>query len=445
MRMLMKNWRNPVIALALCVSTLALPFSATAAEAPTKKLDKVAVIVNNGVILESEIANMMHTVKFSASKARQQLPDDKTLRAQITERLITDSIMLQIAQNQGMTIPDEQLNLAIADIARQNRISVAQLRKYIESDGISFNTYREQFRKDMLLGEVRNNEVRRRVNILPQEVEMLAKQMADHQANQKEFNLSHILIALPENPSQKQAEKVEKLANSLVEQLNKGANFGKLAVAYSADGQALNGGAMGWGKQEELPGPFAKAIEGAEKGTIAGPIRSSVGFHILKVNDIRVPQQQKIMATEVHARHILIKPSIILSDEQAKAKAQALLNDIQSGKITFEQAARQNSEDPGSSQQGGDLGWASADIYDPAFRNTLLQLQKGQISSLIKSSFGWHIIQLLGSRQIDATDSAFKEQAYRMLFNRKFAEEAQVWIQEERAMAYVKIMDNSAS
>jgi peptidyl-prolyl cis-trans isomerase SurA len=442
--MLMKNWSKLVFAMTLCVSALALPFSANA-QAPTKKLDKVAVIVNNGVILESEIANMMHQVKFSASKARQQLPDDKTLRSQITERLIMDSILLQIAQNQGVQIPDEQLNMAIADIARQNRISVAQLRKYIESDGINFNNYREQFRKDMLLGEVRNNEVRRRVNILPQEVDMLAKQMADHQANQKEFNLSHILIALPENPSQKQIEKVESLANSLVDQLKKGANFGKLAVAYSADGQALNGGAMGWGKQEELPGPFAKAIDNAEKGAIVGPIRSGVGFHILKVNDIRVPQQQKIMATEVHARHILIKPSVVLSDQAAQAKAQALLQDIQSNKITFEQAARKNSEDPGSSQQGGDLGWASPDIYDPAFRNTLLQLKKGQISSPVKSNFGWHIIQLLDSRQIDATDAAFKEQAYRMLFNRKFTEESQVWLQEERAMAYVKIIDNSGS
>lgn len=444
MRMLMKNWRKLAISLTLCVNAIALPIHSSA-QTPTKSLDKVAVIVNNGVILESEITNMMHSVKFNASKARQQLPDDQTLRAQITERLINDSIMLQIAQEQGMRVPDEQLDMAIADIARQNRISVAQLRKYIQSDGINFNTYREQFRKDMLLSEVRNNEVRRRITILPQEVDMLAKQMADHQANQREYNLSHILIALPENPSQAQINKAEKLANSLVEQLNNGANFGKLAMAYSADGQALNGGVMGWGKQEELPGPFANAIEGATKGTVAGPIRSGVGFHILKVNDVRTPQQQKIMATEVHARHILIKPSVILSDEQAHAKAQALLQDIQSGKISFEQAARQNSEDPGSSQQGGDLGWAVPDIYDPAFRNTLLQLQKGQISSPVRSNFGWHIIQLLGNRQIDATDDAFKEQAYRMLFNRKFSEEAQVWIQEERAMAYVKIMDNGAS
>lgn len=435
----MKNWGKLALAFTLMINVLT---AGAHAATPTKNLDKVAVIVNNGVVLESEISNTLRSVKQSARQARQQLPDDATLRSQITEKLIMDHILLQIAEEQGMHVPDQQLDAAIGDIARQNGISVSQLRQYIQASGVKFNDYREQFRKDMLLSEVRNNEVRRRVNILPKEVDLLAKQMQSYQENQREYNLSHIMLAVPENASAEEAKKIESHANAIVARAKKGENFGKLAASYSADQSALQGGAMGWSKTEELPAPFARALEKSSKGFITEPIRSRVGFHILKVNDLRVPKQQKVTATEVHARHILIKPSVILTDNEAKAKTQSLLNDIRDGRVSFEQAARLNSEDPGSSTQGGDLGWANPEIFDPAFRNALVQLKKDQISSPVKSAFGWHIIQLLDSRQIDATEDAYKEQAHRMIFNRKFSEEAQVWLQEIRATAYVKFTNN---
>lgn len=438
----MKNWGKLALTLTLIVNVLS---TNTYAVTPSKNLDKVAVVVNNGVILESEISNTLRSVKQSARQARQQLPDDATLRSQITDKLIMDNILLQIADEQGMHVPDQQLDAAIGDVARQNGISVSQLRQYIQASGTKFNDYREQFRKDMLLSEVRNNEVRRRVNILPKEVDLLAKQMKNYQENQREYNLSHIMLAVPENASQDEVKKIESHANAIVARAKKGENFGKLAAAYSADQSALQGGAMGWSKTEELPAPFARALEKSGKGFITDPIRSRVGFHILKINDFRIPKQQKIMATEVHARHILIKPSVILTDAEAKAKTQSLLNDIRENRISFEQAARLNSEDPGSSTQGGDMGWANPEIFDPAFRNALMQLKKGQISSPVKSAFGWHIIQLLDSRDVDATEDAYKEQAHRMIFNRKFSEEAQVWLQEVRAMAYVKFMNGNAS
>ena len=438
----MKNWGKLALTLALLFNVFA---AGTHAATPTKNLDKVAVIVNNGVILESEISNTLRSVKQSARRAGQQLPDNATLRSQITEKLIMDNILQQIAEEQGMSIPDEQVDAAIADIAHQNGISVSQLRQYIQMDGVKFSDYRDQFRKDMLISEVRNSEVRRRVNILPKEVDLLAKQMKNYQENQREYNLSHIMLALPKNASVEQAKKIEEQANILVKRLKNGDNFAKAAATYSADPSALQGGAMGWSKTEELPGPFARALDKSQKGFITDPIRSRVGFHILKVNDLRIPKQQKIMATEVHARHILIKPSVILPDAEAKTKAQSLLNEIRSSSISFEQAARLNSNDPGSSTQGGDLGWANPDIFDPGFRKALLSLKKGQISAPVKSAFGWHIIQLLDSRQIDATEETYKEQANRMILNRKFSEEVQVWLQEIRATAYVKLMNSSAS
>ncbi len=302
--------------------------------------------------------------------------------------------------------------------------------------------HRAQIRKEMLISEVRNNEVRRRVTILPQEVDALAKQVGAQNGSDTEMNISHILIPLPENPSQQQVDKAEELAKRLVGEINSGADFGKLAITYSADSQALKGGNMGWGKLQEIPTLFAERLVSAKKGDVVGPIRSGVGFHILKVNDIR-GASQSVSVTEVHARHILLKPSVVLTDDQARAKLQSVAEAIKSGRAKFADEAKQLSQDPGSAMQGGDLGWASPDIYDPAFRDALLKLSKGEISAPVHSSFGWHLIQLLDTRQVDKTDAAQKDRAYRMLFNRKFAEEAQTWMQEQRAQAYVKILDGS--
>ncbi|WP_210484298.1 peptidylprolyl isomerase SurA [Pantoea ananatis] len=430
----MKNWRMLILGVAL---------SANTAFAAPQVVDKVAAVVNNGVVLESDVDSMMSTVKSQAKQAGQQLPDDKTLRHQILEREIMDAIILQLGDKAGLQITDQQLDQAIQNIAAQNRMSVDQLRSHLAYDGMNYNTYRAQIRKEMLISEVRNNEVRRRVTILPQEVDTLAQQVGAQNTQGTEMNISHILLPLPENPTQQQVDDQEKLAKQLITELKGGADFGKLAVTYSADSQALKGGNMGWAKIEELPTLFAQALTTAKKGDIVGPIRSGVGFHILKVNDLR-GESKNVSVTEVHARHILLKPSPIMTDDQARAKLEQIAADIRSGKTTFAAAAKQFSDDPGSANQGGDLGWTSPEVFDPAFRDALLRLKKGETSQPVHSSFGWHLIQLLDTRQVDKTDAAQKERAYRMLFNRKFAEEAQTWMQEQRAGAYVKILDNNA-
>lgn len=429
----MKNWRMLILGVAITANT---------AFAAPQELDKVAAVVNNGVVLESDVDNMMRTVKSQAQQAHQQLPDDKTLRHQILERQVMDAIILQMGEKAGLQVTDQQLDQAIQNIAAQNKMSMDQLRSRLAYDGMNYNAYRAQIRQEMLISEVRNNEVRRRVTILPQEVDTLATQIGSQNTQGTELNVSQILLPLSENPTQQQVDDQEALARQLVGQLKSGADFGKMAVTYSADPQALKGGNMGWAKIEELPTLFSQALSTAKKGDIVGPIRSGVGFHILKVNDLR-GESKNISVTEVHARHILLKPSPILTDAQAQAKIEQIAADIKSGKTTFAAAAKQFSDDPGSANQGGDLGWATPEIYDPAFRDALLKLQKGQVSEPVHSSFGWHLIQLLDTRQVDKTDAAQKERAYRLLFNRKFAEEAQTWMQEQRASAYVKILDNN--
>lgn len=429
----MKNWRTLLLSVALVANT---------AFAAPQVVDKVAAVVNNGVVLESDVDGLMQSVKMNARDAGQQLPDDATLRHQIVERLIMDQIILQMGQKMGVKITDDELDQAIANIAKQNNMTMDQMRSRLAYDGVNYSTYRSQIRKEMTISEVRNNEVRRRVSILPQEVDSLAQQVGNQNDSSTELNLSHILIALPENPSSAQVDDAEKQARNVVDQARNGADFGKLAISCSADQQALKGGQMGWGRIQELPSIFAQALSTAKKGDIIGPIRSGVGFHILKVNDLR-GQSQNISVTEVHARHILLKTSPILNDTQARQKLEQIAADIKSGKTTFAAAAKSFSDDPGSANQGGDLGWAATDIYDPAFRDALQKLNKGQMSAPVHSSFGWHLIELLDTRKVDRTDAAQKDRAYRMLFNRKFSEEAQTWMQEQRASAYVKIIGSN--
>ncbi|HAD0943094.1 TPA_asm: peptidylprolyl isomerase SurA [Salmonella enterica subsp. enterica serovar Typhimurium] len=428
----MKNWKTLLLGIAMIANT---------SFAAPQVVDKVAAVVNNGVVLESDVDGLMQSVKLNAGQAGQQLPDDATLRHQILERLIMDQIILQMGQKMGVKITDEQLDQAIANIAKQNNMTMDQMRSRLAYDGLNYSTYRNQIRKEMIISEVRNNEVRRRITVLPQEVDALAKQIGTQNDASTELNLSHILIALPENPTSEQVNDAQRQAESIVEEARNGADFGKLAITYSADQQALKGGQMGWGRIQELPGIFAQALSTAKKGDIVGPIRSGVGFHILKVNDLR-GQSQSISVTEVHARHILLKPSPIMNDQQARLKLEEIAADIRSGKTTFAAAAKEYSQDPGSANQGGDLGWATPDIFDPAFRDALTKLHKGQISAPVHSSFGWHLIELLDTRKVDKTDAAQKDRAYRMLMNRKFSEEAATWMQEQRASAYVKILSN---
>ncbi|OBU13079.1 peptidylprolyl isomerase SurA [Morganella psychrotolerans] len=430
----MKNWRTLILGLMFTAST-------TAFAAP-QQMDKVAAVVNNGVVLESDVNNMLQTVVVNARNAGQQVPDQATLRQQILERLIMDNIVMQMAGQMQITIPEQAIDGAIDDIARQNNMSSAQMKERLKRDGMSYDKYRSEIRKEMMMAEVRNNEVRRRVVILPQEVDALANLISAQNSADSELNISHILIPLPENPTDAQMNAAKEKVSVIMGELQKGADFGKLAITYSADPQALKGGNMGWSRLQELPGLFVERLQSAKKGEIVGPVRSGVGFHILRVNDMR-GNSQPISVTEVKARHILIKPSPIMTDEQARSKLQQITNDVKSGKTSFEDAAKQFSEDPGSALRGGELGWSMPDVYDPAFRDALMKLKKGDLSQPVRSSFGWHLIQLEDTRNVDKTEAAQKDRAYRMLFNRKFSEELQSWMQEQRAGAYVEILDGS--
>lgn len=384
-------------------------FCAANIQAAPKVVDGVVAIVNNNVILQSDIDEMLQNVK--ASTDPQNLPDDKALRHQIIERLINENLILQQAAKLNIKISEDDITEAIKSIAQKNNMTINDLRGYLASVGMSYNSYRHKISKELLIEQARMNIIKQRIMISDREVNNLANEIAKQPNKNREVNISHILIALPESPSKKQIEDANTKAQNIVDRLKKGESFAKLAATYSNDERALEGGKMGWHKLNELPSIFEERLVRAQKNDIIGPIRSGVGFHILKVEGNHSEAPKIITIKEVNSRHILIKTNVLVTDEIAKNKIQEIRQSIVNGSTSFASAAKLYSEDLGSADNGGDLGWNNPDNFDSNFRAALLRLNKGEISQPVKSSYGWHLIQLMDSRNVDKTEDAKKDQA----------------------------------
>ncbi|MFV0448643.1 MAG: peptidylprolyl isomerase SurA [Vibrio sp.] len=419
-------WKHTLLGLvaALCISNV---------NAAPVEIDRVAIIVNGGVILQSDIDSALKTVRVNASGNQQALPEESVLREQVREKLIIDTLQQQEAERIGVRIDDARLDEAINNIAKQNNQTLEQLQASVTTQGLTYSEFREQIRKEMSASEARNAMVRRRINILPAEVDTLAELLAQETNATVQYKISHIQLRFNDNQDK---ALLEKQANDLVEQLNSGADFSKMAYTYSKGPKALEGGNWGWMRKEEMPTIFADQIKMQNKGSIIGPFRSGVGFHILKIDDVK--GLETVAVTEVNARHILIKPTIILSDDGAKMQLENIIAQIKSGRAKFGELAQQYSQDPGSAAQNGELGYQTPDLYVPEFKHQVETLPVGQISEPFKTVHGWHIVEVLDRREVDRTDSALRNKAYGILFNRKFNEEASAWIQELRASAFVE-------
>ena len=424
----MKLWKQTLLGL---IAASQLSF----VQAEPVELDKVAVIVNSGVVLQSDIETSLKTIRANAKKNNQSLPDEATLRDQVTEKLIVDTIQQQEAERIGVRIDDNRLNEAIDEIAKNNNQTLEQLNTSITEEGLSYAQFREQVRKEIAANEARNALVRRRINILPAEVDNLANILAKETNATVQYKIGHIQLRVNDGDDK---AVIEEKANQIVKELNQGSDFSTMAYTYSKGPKALQGGDWGWMRKEEMPTIFADQINLQNKGSIIGPFRSGVGFHILKIEDVK--GLETVAVTEVNARHILIKPTVILSDEGVQKELLDITQRIQSGKATFAEMAQQYSQDPGSAAQQGELGYQTSDLYVPEFKHQVDSLPVGQISEPFKTVHGWHIVEVMDRREVDRTDSALKNKAYRIIFNRKFNEEASAWLQEIRASAFVEVV-----
>ena len=422
----------------IVVALLISSFLSIKAEAAPELLDSVSVIVDQGVVLESQITELIAVVKLNAVLNNQSLPSDRALRTQAIEKLIIDNLQTQMAERMGIQISDPQLEQTILNIAQGENMKIAQFREKVAQEGVSYDTYREEIRKELILGEVRRANVRRRVYITEQEINNLVTLIDEQGDEQAEYNLGHILIEFPPEPTDTDIEQAKNRANKVIELLNKGSDFAKIATASSGGSLALEGGDMGWMNINSMPTLFAEAVQKKSKDDLIGPIRSGAGFHILKVKDLR--GIEKIEIDEVNARHILITPSVILSDEKAEKMLKEFRGQILAGEADFAALAKEHSADSGSALKGGELGWADPNIYVPEFIATLNKLEVDEISDPVRSQYGWHLMQLTGKRLGDATQKRKEEKAYQLLFQRKFSEESEVWLREIRASAYIEVL-----
>ncbi|UDG81344.1 Chaperone SurA [Candidatus Profftia lariciata] len=407
-------------------------------------IDRIVAVVNHNIILESDVKKFIKSIKQHTNTNNIPLYNDILLQHKVIEHLIMENIQLQIAKKHNIAITDYDVDKTIHNIIQQNNISMNNMYNSLSANKINYTAYRDQIRKEMLIATVCNNEVRSRIKILPQEIESLVKLINIQQYGiNTAFNISHIFIPNSIPPVNQQLNNTEKYAIWLINQLKKGANFDKLLIHNSAISHVMTRYQLGWKNIEDLPSLFFNELHTLHKGDVIGPISSNSGLHVLQVNDIH-NNQKNTYITEVNVRHILLRSSPVMTNNQAYIKLEEIRSQIKNKKMTFDQAARTISQDYISALKGGNLGWAVPTIYNPSFCNTVIHLKKGEISAPIYSpASGWHLIQLLDTRQINDTENTTKNLAYRVLFNHKFNEEIPSWMQEERAKAYVKIIDNS--
>ena len=403
-------------------------------------LDRVVAVVDSGVIMESQLNSRVEEILQRLKNDNAELPPLNLIEEQVLDRLIIEEIQLQIADRAGIKISDSELNQTLARVSAQNNLSLEEFRIKLEGEGTSYRSFRDTIRKELIIQRVQRGKVGAKIDISEQEIENFINSEEGKTQLAEQYNVQHILLSVKSGSTEKEIEEIKVNANSLISRLNDGENFEKLAASFSAGQNALEGGYLGWRTEAELPSLFAEVVTGLKVGEIASPLRSGAGFHILKLIDKRGNTVKFLDQTL--ARHILVQPSEIRTENQAEELINTIYERLTSGE-DFKQLARQYSEDPGTKMDGGELGWSNPGDYDPAFEQTLNATKIGELSKPVKSSFGWHVIEVMDRRNEDVSQEEQKDRAFRIIFDRKFEQELQSTLIELRAEAYVDIKLNS--
>jgi len=398
-------------------------------------LDRIVAIVNDDVIMQSELETKIRTIRAQMQEQGSQLPPASILERQVLDNIVQNRIQLQIAVKTGVKVDDEMLNRTISNIAAENKVSLSQFREILESDGYNYEQFREDIRNQITLSQLRKRQVENRIVVTEKEIDNFVTNQFFQGTTQSEIQISHILFALPSAATADEIAQVQQVANQIREDLLSGADFANTAKNNSDGGNAENGGDLGWRKLEDIPSLFADYIPDMKKGDISDLIQSPSGFHIIKISDIR--SDDKNIVAQTHARHILIKPDDLITSVQARDKAEQLKLRIESGD-DFALLAKGNSDDPGSAIKGGDLGWTTPGALVPEFQKMMDSMDPGQVSKPFKTQYGWHILEVLERREYDNSESLKRGKARYAIRNRKLEEAMQSWTRQLRDEAYVE-------
>lgn len=435
----------PYALAALIVLASALAPTAIARQAPAPaELDAIVAVVEDDVVLRSELDAELRKVARQLQAQGAQVPPRPQLERQVLERLILLKLQLAAAQQLGVTVTDEEVDQALASVAKTNNISVAQLREALARGGISFDAYREDARRQMIQGRLRQREVIEKIRVTDQEAEafMARNPRFSEGGARTAYHILHILAATAEGATAEQIAGARAKAERLVARLRAGANFGEVARAESDGRQALEGGDLGWLEAAQVPSIFIDQVERMRRGDISDPIRNAYGFNIIKLEDFRSAAGggggERRLVTETRARHILLRTGEAASDADVKARLEALRERIANGE-DFGNLARGNSEDKVSAANGGELGWISPGNTVPQFEEEMNKLAPGQLSQPFRTPFGWHLLQVEERREIDSTDQMKVRQAKEAIRQRKAEEATELFLRRLRDEAYVEI------
>lgn len=420
-----------------CLLALASPAQAQNLElSDTGELvDGIAAVVNDGVVLLSELEEQTNLIVQRLRQEGTQLPPQDVLIPQVLERLIMNQLQMQRAQRAGIRIPDSMLNRALADVAQRNGTTLSELPALLAADGVDYNAYRREMREQLTIEQLRQRDVVQRIGVTPRELDDYLERERNTAAEDNSYRISHILISASSSSSAAEITEAERKAEDVLRQLENGTEFSQLALTYSDAQTALDGGDLGWREGTSLPTVFATVVPDMQEGEVRGPIRTASGLHIVKLNEVQ--GNEPIMQDQVLARHILLQTDELKDDDIVRQELQDIRQRILAGD-DFAAIAKAVSTDPASAVDGGELGWATAGTYVPEFEETLSELETGEISEPFKSPFGWHIVQLLDRRVHDATEDVQEQQAMMAIRDSKIAEETELWLRQMRDEAFVE-------
>lgn len=429
----MNSFLNKVLvglALACCMSTLQ---AAPAIEA----IDQIVAVVNDEVITRGELEQRYQVAVQQLRRQNIQQPPRNLLLKQTLERMVTERALLQHAKNTGIRLEPLQIERTIERIAQQNNLGIEGLKQALARDGISFERFRENISNEMLIARARERQVESKLNISDAEIDSYLQSQSTL-GHDEEFHISHILVTVPENASPEQTQERRERAQKILDELGKGVDFAQLSASYSDAPNALDGGILGWRNAGQIPTLFLDALRNLKPGEVTELLKSPNGFHVIKLNDKRGKGVATVIE-QTRARHILIKPSEITSESDAINRLNQIRERLEQGGEKFEDLARQFSEDTGSAAKGGELGWVNPGDTVPEFERAMNVLQPGQLSPIVQSPFGWHLIQVIERRQQDVTAERQRLLARQAIRERKSDEAFEDWVRQVRDQAYVEL------
>ena len=434
---MIKNMKYSIICrckILLYASLLSLPLALSV----YAEVDRIVAVVEDDVIMSSELTHRITMLKAKLAGQSTQLPSDQVLQRQVLERMIVEQLQLQLAQRSGLKVTDEALRGSMQQLARNNGMDLDAFRRAVQAEGISPAQFRQDLRNEMIIGRLRNAAVSSQVKVTDREVEhFMATQGKDYFEQGKQFHLAHILVATPEFPVSAQIQAAQEKAMRVVKDIHAGLDFRQAALTTSSGTQALNGGDLGWRKLSQIPTLFVDEVKTMKAGEVRGPLRSPSGFHILKLVGVKGATEKHIV-NQTHARHILIKTTELITDDDARDKLLKLKQRLSDGD-DFATLARAHSDDTVSALKGGDLGWVTPGAFVPSFARAMNALPIKQISDPVQTQFGWHLIEVLERKARDDTEAYRKHQAREALRARKIEEETELWLRRMRDEAYVEV------